>query len=165
MDKTITLAKDSSPEEPFGTTNISGLKQKSIRGGAITVLAQGLKFGLQTGSTVILARLISPQDFGLQGMVVAMMGFLGLFRDAGLSVATIQRDAITHEQTSTLFWINVGLGALLAALAAATAPALVTFYKEPRLFWVTIVSATAFLFNSLAVQHQALLYRRMRFVT
>jgi O-antigen/teichoic acid export membrane protein len=124
-----------------------------------------VKFGLQTGSTILLARLLSPQDFGLQGMVVAMTGILSLFRDAGLSAATVQREAVTREQTSTLFWINALVGASLSILGVLMAPMLALFYKEPRLFWVTVVSVSGFLFNSLAVQHQALLTREFRFGT
>jgi O-antigen/teichoic acid export membrane protein len=141
------------------------LKRKSVRGGMVAVSAQALKFGLQTGSVMVLARLLSPADFGLQGMVVALTGILGLFRDVGLSAATVQREVVTHEQVSTLFWINVAVGAALTLLAAALAPALVFFYKEPRLYWVTIISALAFFVNGLAVQHSALLQRAMRFVT
>src|SRR5882724_781270 len=152
-------------EGPFGTPTTSELKQRSVRGGAVALLAQGLAFVLQTGSTVVLARLLSPEDFGLQGMVVVMTGFLGLFRDAGLSVASVQREVLTHEQTSTLFWINVAVGAFLTIAAASMGPLLVGFYHEPRLLSIAIASAAAFLFNSLAVQHRALLNRAMRFVT
>jgi PST family polysaccharide transporter len=112
-----------------------------------------------------LARLLSPEDFGLQGMVVVVIGFLGLFRDAGLGMATIQRLEVTHQQTSTLFWINVAVGAILATLCTALAPALVAFYHEPRLYWVAVVSGTTFMFNGLSAQHSALLQRSMRFVT
>src|SRR5207249_9645673 len=117
----------------------------------------------QTGSTMALARWLSPEDFGLQGMVLAITGFLGLFRDAGLSGASIQRDVLTHEQTSTLFWINVAVGTILTLATAAMAPFLAAFYKEPRLFWMAIACATTFFFNSVAVQHRALLCRTMRF--
>jgi PST family polysaccharide transporter len=114
---------------------------------------------------MVLARLLSPEDFGLQSMVVVVTGFLGLFRDAGLGMATIQRLEITHQQTSTLFWINVAVGAILGTLSAALAPALVAFYHEPRLYWVAVVSGVTFFFNGLAAQHSALLQRGMRFVT
>jgi O-antigen/teichoic acid export membrane protein len=129
-----------------------------------TVLAQGFAFALQMGTTVVLARLLLPGDFGLQAMVLAMTGFLALFRDAGLSVASVQRDVLTHAQTSTLFWINVAVGAALTVVAVATAPLLVVFYREPRLLWVTIAYAVSFLISSLAIQHRALLARTMRFV-
>jgi O-antigen/teichoic acid export membrane protein len=160
-----TLKRKSLQRRTLVEPPVADLKRKSVRGGVAAMIAQGLKFGLQTGSLMILARLLSPKDFGLQGMVVAMTGVLGLFRDLGLSAATIQRDKITHEQVSTLFWINVLVGVVLTVCAVAMAPLLVIFYKEPRLFWVTIVSSGAFLFNGLGVQHQALLDRSMRFVT
>jgi len=148
----------------FEKINADQLKGKSVRGGAVTLISQGLKFVLTTGSTMILARLLTPEDFGLQGMVLALTGVVGLFGDIGLSMATIQRDVITHEQTSTLFWVNVALGAVLAVLVAALAPVLVAFYHEPRLFWMAMGSAATFLIGGLGVQHSALLVREMRFV-
>jgi len=59
---------------------------------------------------MVLARLLAPKDFGLVGMVTAFTGVLGLFRDFGLSSAAIQRDIVTDEQLSTLFWINILVG-------------------------------------------------------
>jgi O-antigen/teichoic acid export membrane protein len=144
---------------------VADLKRKSVVGGVAAASAQGAKFVVQTATTMVLARLLSPEDFGLQGMVVVLTGFLGLFRDAGLGSATVQKHEVTHEQTSTLFWINVAVGAILAALCAAFAPLVVRFYNEPRLYWVVVVSGLAFLFNGLAAQHGALLQRGMRFVT
>ena len=149
----------------FDKTNADNLKWKSVQGGAVTLVAQGLKFVLTTGSTMVLARLLTPEDFGLQGMVLAMTGFIALFGDIGLSMATVQRDVITHEQTSTLFWVNAVLGATLAILVGLLAPVLVAFYHEPRLFWMAIGSAATFLIGGLGVQHSALLVREMRFVT
>jgi len=138
-------------------------KRKSVRGGAATVLGQGVGMALQIGTTVVLARLLSPTDYGLQSMVITLTAFFSLFKDAGLSVATVQRENLKHEQISTLFWINIGLGALLTVLVATCGPFLARFYKEPRLKWITVASATVFFFNSLAVQHKALLDRVMRF--
>jgi len=148
-----------------GAAAIADFKRKSVRGGAATVLGQGLSFLLQIGSTVVLARLLSPSDYGLQGMVITLTGFFGLFKDAGLSTATVQREGLTHEQISTLFWINLAVGACLSVAVASMGPVLVVFYKEPRLLAVTLASASVFLVNSLAVQHRALLERAMRFST
>ena len=153
------------PRVIFPQKNADQLKRQSVRGGAVTLVNQGLKLVLTTGTTMILARLLTPADFGLQGMVLVMAGVVGLFSDIGLSTTTIQRDVITHEQTSTLFWLNVLLGTFLAILVALLAPALVRFYHEPRLFWMTIWSACTFLVGGLGVQHSALLMREMRFVT
>ena len=144
---------------------VADLKRKSVVGGIAAVSAQGAKFVVQTATTMVLVRLLSPEDFGLQGMVVALTGFLGLFRDAGLASATVQKHEVTDEQTSTLFWINAAIGVVLATLCVALAPLVVSFYHEPRLYWVVVVSGLAFLFNGLAAQHSALLQRGMRFVT
>ena len=144
---------------------VAHLKRKSVVGGVAVLAAQGVRFVLQTATMMVLARVLSPNDFGLQGMVAVVTGFLALFGDAGLGIATVQRLELTHEQASTLFWINVAVGAMLAMLCAALAPLLVGFYHEPRLYWIAVVSGTTFLFNGLTVQHGALLQRAMRFVT
>jgi PST family polysaccharide transporter len=115
------------------------------------------------GSTILLARLLMPSDFGLIAMVTAITGFVAKFKDAGLSTATVQRKDITHDQVSTLFWINVALSAAVMLVVAAMAPLIGAFYSEPRLVWVTLALAATMVFGGLTVQHQALLRRQMRF--
>ena len=139
------------------------LKGKTIRGGLARLCAQGAGLLLRVGSLMVLARLLSPKEFGLVGMVTAFTELLFWFRDFGLSSAAIQRATVTEEQISTLFWINITLGALLGLVALGMAPAIAAFYHEPRLFWVTTVLAAGFFFNSAGVQHSALLQRQMRF--
>jgi len=143
----------------------SALKGLSVRGGAAALFGQALSSALQIGSTIVLARLLSPADYGLQSMVLSVTNFFSLFKDAGLSTAVIQRENLTHDQVSALFWINVGVGMALTILTVGMAPILVLFFKEPRLLWVTVASSSVFLFNSVAFQHHALLDRSMRFVT
>jgi PST family polysaccharide transporter len=96
-------------------------------------------------------------------MVTAFTGVLGLFRDFGLSSAAVQHTTVTNEQMSTLFWVNVSLGAVLGLVALAMAPAIAGFYHEPQLFGVTTVLAAGFLINAAGIQHSALLQRQMRF--
>jgi PST family polysaccharide transporter len=114
---------------------------------------------------MIMARLLDPADFGLIGMVTAVIGVFSVFRDFGLSAAAVQQANITSEQSSTLFWINLLVGVFLGLLAALMGPFVAEFYHEPQLIGITVVLATAFVFNSAAVQHSALLERQMRFVT
>jgi O-antigen/teichoic acid export membrane protein len=139
------------------------LKGKAIRGGLARLCSQGASFLLRVGSLMVLARLLGPKDFGLVGMVTAFTEVLTWFRDFGLSSAAIQHPIVTEEQISTLFWINILLGALLALAAMAMAPAIAAFYHEPELFGVTVVLGAGFLFNAAGVQHSALLQRQMRF--
>jgi O-antigen/teichoic acid export membrane protein len=140
-----------------------GLKERTIRGGSARILAQAVNFLLRIGSMMVLSRLLNPRDFGLVNMVTAFTGVLALFRDFGLSAASVQRVTVTEEQTSTLFWINVATGAVLTVVAMASAPLVGRFYHEPRLVWVTSVVAVAFLINGFGVQHSAMLQRQMRF--
>jgi len=142
---------------------MNDLKERTIRGASARVCAQAANFVLRVGSLAILARLLDPKDFGLVGMVTAFTGVLTLFRDFGLSAATVQRVDVTEKQTSTLFWINVLVGAILTSVTALLAPVVSAFYHEPRLFWVTIIVAIGFLFNAAGIQHSALLQREMRF--
>jgi O-antigen/teichoic acid export membrane protein len=139
------------------------LKQRALRGGFAKMCAQAANYALRIGSLMVMARLLNPRDFGLVGMVTAFTGVLSLFRDFGLSAATVQRVDVTEHQMSTLFWINLLVGAILSLLTAAVAPFAVAFYHEPHLFWVTIAVGSTFLFNAAGVQHSALLQRQMRF--
>lgn len=139
------------------------LKEKTIRGGFARFLAQIIYFVLRVGSLMILARLLVPNDFGLVGMVTAFTGVLNLFRDFGLSTATVQKANVTDEQVSTLFWINMVVGAILTLFSLISAPFVARFYHEPRLLSVTAALALGFLFNAAGVQHSAVLQREMRF--
>jgi O-antigen/teichoic acid export membrane protein len=139
------------------------LKEKTIRGGSARILVQAANFALRLVSLMVLSRLLEPRDFGLLGMVTALTGVLSLFRDFGLSAASVQRTSVTTEQSSTLFWINVLVGVILTVTAVSLSPVIAIFYHEPRLFWLTNVVAAGFLFNGAAVQHAAILQRQMRF--
>ncbi|HEY9767601.1 MAG TPA: lipopolysaccharide biosynthesis protein [Coleofasciculaceae cyanobacterium] len=140
------------------------LKQRSVRGGAVTLVAQAIKFILRMGSTVVLARLLSPEDYGLIGMATVVIGFVQLFKDLGLSAATVQKSEINHQQVSTLFWINLIISLAIALLVIALAPLVARFYDEPLLRGITMALAITFIFGGLTVQHQALLQRQMRFL-
>lgn len=141
------------------------LKGRSVRGGFVTLASQGLKFGLSLLSISVLARLLDPADFGLVAMVAVVAGFVSLFKDMGLSMATVQRAEINHAQISTLFWINVAISTALGAVMALSAWPIAWFYGEPRLTTITIVLSLGFPLSGLGIQHQALLRRQMRFTT
>ena len=149
---------------PLSTEHLrADLTRRSVRGGFLTITSQGVQFLFSTISTIVLARLLMPADFGLVAMVTALTGLAQGFADLGLSEATIQREDITQEQVSTLFWINVSIGLALTLATAGIAPLLAWFYKEPRLSLITLVISPTFLIGGLRVQHDALLRRQMRF--
>ena len=140
------------------------MKERTIRGGFAKMCSQAANFTLRIGSLMVLGRLLGAQGFraGRHGDGRSS-AFLTCFKDFGLSTATVQRLNVTEEQVSTLFWVNMLVGAVLAGITLAMAPMVAVFYHEPRLFAVTAVMTTAFLFNAAGVQHGAILQRELRF--
>lgn len=159
------MATQHEPLNVFSTSHLQkDLKGRSLRGGLVTLTSQGIQFVLQSVSTIVLAHLLLPADFGLVAMVTAITALAWALADLGLSEATIQHPEINHDQVSTLFWINVGIGLLLAAVTASLAPVLAAFYHEPRLKPITVVVSLTWVMSGLRVQHSALLQRNMRYV-
>lgn len=142
---------------------LSKLRGRTVSGGLIAATSQSIQFALNLLSVAVLARLLTPRDFGLVAMVLTFAGFLRIFKDMGLSTATVQRDTITHAQVSNLFWINVGVGGLMSAIMAAGAPVFAWFYREPRITNITLALSGTFFLSSISVQHLALLARQLRF--
>jgi len=141
----------------------TGLKKKAIQGGGAMLFSRTLSLGIQVLSTVILARLLTPGDFGLVTMVTA---FSLLFFNVGINgfrEAIIQKEDITHRQLSSVFWIGLGISTCLALLFSACSPLLARFYKEPRLISIAIVLSIGFIFSALATEHTALIMRTMQF--
>jgi len=142
---------------------LTDLRRRTVSSGFVTLAAQGAKVVLNIGSLIVLARLLTPQDFGVVAMATTTLGFLRVFRDAGLSTATVQKESITHAQVSNLFWANVALSGLLSLIVVASAPAIAWFFHDRRLIAITILLSVTYLLSGSTVQPQALLNRQMRF--
>jgi PST family polysaccharide transporter len=136
---------------------------RSLRGGALSVAARGLNAVVQIGSVLVLARMLSPEDYGLVGMVTAFTGFAPVLVDLGTRDAIVQRTRIGRGEVSALFWITIAVGCSFALVAAASAPVIARFYGEPRLTMIVIVSSLTFVACALSVQHYALMRRVLMF--
>ena len=148
----------------FDNSRLTGdIKGKSIRGGTYVLAGQVVSFTLQIGSTAILARLLLPEQFGLVAMVAAFTGFAQVFKDLGLSQATVQQKDLTQQKVSNLFWINTCFGLLATIVIVCLAPLISWYYGDMRLRNISYALSISFLFGGLTVQHQALLNRQMRF--
>jgi len=142
------------------------LRDKSIKGGISTTGSQAIRFGLSLVSTYILARILIPADFGLIGMVVAFTGFASIIQDMGLSMAVIQKERISHQQVTNLFWINVMICSALALIFGLLSPFIVAFYhNDHRLYPIIWSYAIGIAISGLSIQHSALMTRRMLFTT
>ena len=141
----------------------SGLGRRAARGAVSTVATQWSRFLLQTASTVVLARLLTPSDYGLVGMVTALIGVGDALWNLGLQTATVQRKEITHRQVTFFFWLQLLLGTVLTLLTCAAAPLIVGFYHRPSLYPIVYAYSVCFVLGGALAQHRAVLSRQMRF--
>src|SRR5438874_13296726 len=110
-------ASDVDLNRHFRTDHLQGdLGRRSASGGAVTLTAQVCKFLISTASTIVLARLLTPEDYGLIGMVAILISFLMMFQYMGLPTATIKWAKLDHQVVSEMFWINVALSFTIAIL-------------------------------------------------
>ncbi|WP_298804301.1 lipopolysaccharide biosynthesis protein [uncultured Pseudokineococcus sp.] len=142
---------------------VASLSHHSARGVAWTLSGQWGSQVVRLLGIVVLARLLTPDDYGLVAMVWAITGFVATVGGLGLSEAVVQKEHVSHAQASTLFWVNVAVGALLTGLVAAASPLLAGFYDRPELVGITLALSATFLLGGLTVQHQALMLRQLDF--
>jgi len=144
---------------------MNNIRQRALSGlgwsGATRILEQTLQFGI----SVILARLLSPRDFGLIGMVLVFTGFASSLSDMGLGASLVQQRTVSGRHLNTVFWVNVAAGTLLAILFGLAAPLIARFYKEPLLRLLTSIVALNLFLGSLNGVQNALLDRSLNFRT
>jgi O-antigen/teichoic acid export membrane protein len=133
------------------------------RGGVASVAGVYGNGVLQIVGVVVLARLLTPEEFGLAAIVAVVTSFAPMLIDFGTTDATTQRSKITQGQVSTLFWLNSGIGVAVAGALAVCSPLIAWLYHEPRLQPIAICSAVTFLFAGISGQHLSLLRRTMKF--
>lgn len=147
-------------DRPSGT---GSLGRTAARGASVVYAGQGLRIVLQVVSVSVLARLLSPSDYGLIAIVVAVVGVGEIFRDFGLSTAAIQAPALSRHQRATLFWLNTGIGAVLTLIVFFGAPVIAMIFGYDQLVGIARALSFTFLINGMMAQYRASLVRRLRF--
>ena len=118
---------------------------------------------LQIIQLAILARILSPSDYGLMALVLIVMGFAALFSDFGLNSAFVQRRNVTEEQRSSLYWLNVSISFGLMLLVITVSPLLAWFFDNSELIPLVILSSTSFVFAALGIQVRMAAEKELRF--
>ena len=149
--------------QPGTDLDSSDLGRRTARGAVVTLLGQGGKAVVQLVGLVLLARLLSPRDFGLIAMIMAIVGIADVIRDFGLSVAALQARTLSARQRDNLFWLNSAIGFILGIGVYLCAVPISALYTEPSLVPMTQVLAATFFINGLATQYRAGLNRALRF--
>jgi len=122
-----------------------------------------MRQGLQVIVVMVLARILAPEDFGVIAMLALFIGMAGVFIDSGFSSALIQRQDTTHTDESTVFFFNLGMGAVAALLLCAAAPWIAAFFKQPVLQYLTYVVAFNLFIGALGSIHSTLLNKELNF--
>ena len=135
----------------------------AARGAAFTYGAQGVRVLVQVGSIVVLARLLTPGEYGAVTMVVSIVGIATVFGDLGLSMAAMQSQTLTQQQRSNLLWINMSLGILLSVLIVCTSPAIAGFYGKQELAPIGSALSVVFFLYSITPQLRAELASKLRY--
>ncbi len=114
-------------------------------------------------TSVILAWILNPQDFGLIAMAYVFIEFAQLFADFGIGAAIIQSNQIQRDTLSSSFWANLIVGTTLALLMILAAPAIAEFYGDPRLVAIIVTLSLTLLLSGVVVVPRAILQKEMRF--
>jgi teichuronic acid exporter len=141
----------------------SELKRKTVSALSWSFVQEFAQRGLQFGIGVALARLLSPEEFGVVALITVFIVIAQVLVDSGFGSALVQRKDITREDESSVFYFNIALGILLGALLCLAAPAVATFYEIPELSPLLRVLSIILVLNAFAVVQSALMVRRLDF--
>ena len=142
---------------------MAGLGRIAARGAGITLTSQVIRFALQFGSLIVLARLLSPQAFGVVAMVTAITNVMEIVRDFGLSSAAIQAKELNDAERTNLFWVNTGIGMACALVVTLSAPAFVRIYGTSVVGPIVLALGWLFIVSGINTQFRAELSRSLRF--
>lgn len=141
------------------------LKSKTVKGTLWSSVERFSVQGIMFVVMIIMARMLTPEDYGLVGMITIFVAVSQSLIDSGFSQALIRKQDRTETDNSTVFYFNIAVGAALYTILFLCAPIISDFYGEPQLTPVTRAIGLCIVFNSLAVVQRALLTVRLDFKT
>ena len=112
---------------------------------------------------IILARLFTPREYGVMGLVLIIIGFGMLFSDIGVSGAIIHYQKVSQQQLSTLYWLSFIIGFSIFLILILIAPLISMFYSEPDLTLLIRFTAIIFLITPLGQQFETLFRKELKF--
>lgn len=139
------------------------MRARILSGLAWKVASQIFRQLARVAVVVILARLLTPAEYGLAAMVLVFSSLVLIFTDLALGAALVQREVLSERDRSTVFWTSVAAGVGFTALGIALSWPLAAFYGEPEVQPLFAALSVSFLITALGTAHSALLNREMRF--
>jgi O-antigen/teichoic acid export membrane protein len=145
-----------------GTDNVD-LRGRVARGATWTILDNWGRQLVGLIVFVVIARLLTPVDFGLVALAIVFIAFAQLFVDQGLGDAIVQRRQLSRSQIDTAFWVSIGMGVALTLAGVVLAIPIAAVFGEPDLQPILQVLSLAFLITALQSVQLALLKRELAF--
>ena len=139
------------------------IKNKAIRGVAWSAVEKFARQGLMVFFSILIARQLSPADYGLVAMLTIFLVVAQIFVDSGFVEALIQKRDRTEVDFSTTFWFNIGVAAAIYGVLFLLSPLIAGFYGEPLLEELTVWMGLIFVINSFRTVQQAKLNIAMDF--
>lgn len=144
---------------------MDSLKDKAISGVSWSTIEKTFSEVVQFAIGIVLARLLSPSDYGTVGLLAIFFAVAGIFQDSGFASALIQKKDRNQADFSTVFFFNVGMSLVIYGLLFISAPYIASFYSIPILTDITRVSALGFIIGGLTGVQYAKLSAEMKFKT
>lgn len=141
------------------------LTNKTIKGVGWNSVDRIANYGIGFIVGIVLARLLSPEEYGLIGIIGIFTAVFNIILDSGLSTALIRKDGVTDEDYCTVFWTNLVLSFALTAILFFSAPLIGDFFKRSELIPYIHVMAFILVINALSITQQARLTKRIDFKT
>lgn len=138
------------------------LKEKTAKGLFWGGLSNGIQQLLSLLFGITLARLLSPDDYGLFNMLIVFTSLAALLQESGFIVALINKKDADERDYNSVFWFSCFMGITLYILLYAAAPLIARFYRAPELIPASRVMFLWFLFGCTCTVHNALLIKRLK---
>jgi polysaccharide transporter, PST family len=139
------------------------LRQDAQRATALNLAARSAEFFFQFAGLAILARLLTPSDFGVYAMATPFVFFIMNFGDLGLGSALLQQSHLNERQASAVFRVNLLAGLAFAVIFLAASPLIGAFYHDHRVSHVAAALSLTFVFSGFTAVQRALLRRALLF--
>lgn len=141
------------------------LREKSVRGVAWSAIERFALLGIQFVIQVILARLLTPEDYGIVGILSVFLAVSQTFIDSGFTNALIQNQQRTEKDFATAFFFNGAISVFCYGILFSCAPFIADFYEMPQLVPVTRVIGLSLIFSALSAVHRTQLTINVDFKT
>src|SRR5512133_1776988 len=142
---------------------MSSLKKSTTKGFLWSFIDSFGAYFVKFGFSIAIARALSPDDYGIMGMIVIFIALGQLVMAGGFSMALVQKQGTTEKDYSTVFWYNLAIACLIYCILFFAAGPIADFYDSPILKNVTRITGLGIIFSSLAVVQVAVLTKRMDF--